>query len=246
MNFSHFILAKITNFITHHLHERQYTRTRRQKNQRNQFLSQSASLQIDPNENQIHTDYSACHTCINHHPLWTSQLNTGKLAWVSKNSGKLAADALSDRLASRLHLRPVTRCVGEDRIRRARERDEDIAIFSMIPLEGDPGFRCCLGIYCLLGDPRRAEPGDLLKIGWEVISVAFKASMVYLNNQSQQWPYITVLPFKNEIIHNYQENRSAINWLQSHASRLISQIVNYPTLPFNYARQIYDFLSFVS
>ncbi|OXU29636.1 hypothetical protein TSAR_017040 [Trichomalopsis sarcophagae] len=29
----------------------------------------------------------------------------------------------------------------------------------MIPLEGDPGFRCCLGIYCLLGDPRRAEPG---------------------------------------------------------------------------------------
>ena len=93
-----------------------------------------------------------------------SPLQVGKLAWVSKktvpttSSSRMSTDALSDRLASRLHLQQRT--VGEDRIRRARDRDEDIAVFSMIPMEGDPKFRCCLGIYCLMGDPRRAEPGD--------------------------------------------------------------------------------------
>lgn len=80
----------------------------------------------------------------------------------------MSVDALSDRLGSRLKLQQRT--LGEERIKRARERDEDVAIFSMVPLEGDPKFRCCLGVYCLQGDPRRADPGDPLynKLLWRL------------------------------------------------------------------------------
>ena len=72
----------------------------------------------------------------------------------------MGADALSERLSSKLHLQ--TKTVGEERIKRAKEKDEDIAIFSMIPLEGDSKFQCSLGKDCVLGDPRKAEPGNLL------------------------------------------------------------------------------------
>lgn len=70
----------------------------------------------------------------------------------------MAVDSLSERLSSKLHLQ--TKTVGEERIRQAKEQDEDIAIFSMVPVDGDPKFRCCLGRDCNLGDPRKAEPGD--------------------------------------------------------------------------------------
>lgn len=70
----------------------------------------------------------------------------------------MATDALSERLSSKLHLQ--TKTVGEDRIRRAKEKDEDVAIFSMFPMEGDPKFRCCLGKDCQLGDPKKADPGE--------------------------------------------------------------------------------------
>jgi len=70
----------------------------------------------------------------------------------------MATDALSERLSSKLHLQ--TKTVGDERIRRAKEKDEDVAIFSMFPMEGDPKFRCCLGKDCLIGDPKKADPGD--------------------------------------------------------------------------------------
>lgn len=70
----------------------------------------------------------------------------------------MATDALAERLSSKLHLQ--TKTVGEDRIKRAKEKDEDVAIFSMVPMEGDTKFRCCLGKDCLLGDPKKADPGD--------------------------------------------------------------------------------------
>jgi len=70
----------------------------------------------------------------------------------------MATDALSERLSSKLHLQ--TKTVGEERIKRAKEKDEDVAIFSMFPMEGDPTFRCCLGKYCLIGDPKKTDPGD--------------------------------------------------------------------------------------
>lgn len=70
----------------------------------------------------------------------------------------MATDALSERLSSKLHLQ--TKTVGEERIKRAKEKDEDVAIFSMFSMEGDPTFRCSLGKYCLIGDPKKADPGD--------------------------------------------------------------------------------------
>lgn len=70
----------------------------------------------------------------------------------------MATDALSERLSSKLHLQ--TKTVGDERIRRAKEKDEDVAIFSMFPMEGDPKFKCCLGKDCLIGDPKKADPGD--------------------------------------------------------------------------------------
>lgn len=71
----------------------------------------------------------------------------------------MATDTLSERLSSKLHLQ--TKTVGEERIKRAKENDEDVAIISMFPMDGDPKFRCCLGRDCLLGDPKKAEPGDI-------------------------------------------------------------------------------------
>lgn len=71
----------------------------------------------------------------------------------------MSTDALSDRLASKLHLQ--TKTVGEERIKRAKAKDEDVAILTMFPMESDPKFRCCLGNDCFLGDPKKADPGDL-------------------------------------------------------------------------------------
>lgn len=71
---------------------------------------------------------------------------------------EMATDALSERLSSKLHLQ--TKTVGEERIKRAKEKDEDVAICSMFAMDGDPKFRCCLGKDCLVGDPKKADPGD--------------------------------------------------------------------------------------
>lgn len=76
----------------------------------------------------------------------------------SREEREMATDALSERLSSKLHLQ--TKTVGEERIKRAKEKDEDVAIFSMFPVEGDPKFRCCLGKDCLLEDPKKADAGD--------------------------------------------------------------------------------------
>lgn len=70
------------------------------------------------------------------------------------------AGVLSDQL-KRMNLQ--TKIVGDDRIRRAKERNEDVAILSM-DLPGDKKkFRCCLGDRCLLGDPTGLSLGGLLR-----------------------------------------------------------------------------------
>lgn len=69
----------------------------------------------------------------------------------------MATEALRERLST--NLRFTTKTINEDRIKRAKEKDEDVAIFSMIPVEGDPRFRCCLGRDCRIGDWKKAEPG---------------------------------------------------------------------------------------
>lgn len=55
-----------------------------------------------------------------------------------------------------------TKTVGEDRIRRAKDRNEDVAILSM-DLPGDKKvFRCSLGDDCLFGDPKSLPLGVFL------------------------------------------------------------------------------------
>uniref|UniRef100_A0A6V7MBZ1 Uncharacterized protein n=1 Tax=Bracon brevicornis TaxID=1563983 RepID=A0A6V7MBZ1_9HYME len=73
----------------------------------------------------------------------------------------MSTEALRERLSNNLRL--TTKTVGEERIKRAKEKDEDVAIFSMIPMEGDSKFRCCLGRECKMGDYKKALPGDFLK-----------------------------------------------------------------------------------
>lgn len=73
----------------------------------------------------------------------------------------MAADSLSERLSSKLHLQ--TKTVGEERIKKAKDNEEDVAVFSMISVDGDSKFKCCLGKDCLLGDPKKCEPGEI----WE-------------------------------------------------------------------------------
>lgn len=69
---------------------------------------------------------------------------------------------LSSEFSSRLNLR--TKTVGEDRIRRAKENNEDIAVLSMFlpgsaAVNENSRFRCALGVDCRLGDWRLATPG---------------------------------------------------------------------------------------
>lgn len=76
----------------------------------------------------------------------------------------MAADILSSEMKSRLNL--TTKTVGADRIRRAKENNEDIAVLSMFlpgssAKEENSLFRCSLGYDCRLGDARLATPGSL-------------------------------------------------------------------------------------
>ncbi|GBP84412.1 hypothetical protein EVAR_47799_1 [Eumeta japonica] len=70
----------------------------------------------------------------------------------------MSADVLSDDFKSRLHLK--TKTVGQERIRRARENNEDVAILSMFLPNAtaereNKKFCCALKEDCLLGDPRK-------------------------------------------------------------------------------------------
>lgn len=68
------------------------------------------------------------------------------------------AGVLSDQF-KRMNLQ--TKTVGEDRIKRAKERNEDVAILSM-ELPGEKkGFKCSLGELCLQGDPTSLPLGRL-------------------------------------------------------------------------------------
>lgn len=84
----------------------------------------------------------------------------------TKNSEKMSAEILANDLKSRLHLR--TKTVGSERIQRAKDNNEDVAILSMF-LPGSVGevenrrFRCALTEDCFLGDYRQATPGNICR-----------------------------------------------------------------------------------
>lgn len=68
------------------------------------------------------------------------------------------ASVLSEQL-KRMNLQ--TKTVGEDRIKKAKERNEDVAILSM-DLPGEKKkFRCSLEDRCLQGDPTSLPLGAL-------------------------------------------------------------------------------------
>lgn len=72
-------------------------------------------------------------------------------------------DVLSSRMKSRLHLQ--TKTIGADRIKKAKDNNEDIAVLSMFlpnasAVEENRSFYCSLGDYCRLGDPRATKAGN--------------------------------------------------------------------------------------
>lgn len=95
------------------------------------------------------------------------------------------AGTLSDQFKSRLNLQ--TKTVGDDRIKRAKERNEDVAILSMeLPGEKKP-FRCALDQECLLGDPEGLPLGAFslrttifAKYYFKGCSVSFKVGINYV------------------------------------------------------------------
>ncbi|ETN64895.1 four and a half lim [Anopheles darlingi] len=75
----------------------------------------------------------------------------------------MAMDILSSDFDSRLRLK--TKTVGGERIKRAKDNNEDIAILSMFlpgatAAKEQEKFRCHLGMDCRVGDCRDTTPGD--------------------------------------------------------------------------------------
>lgn len=74
----------------------------------------------------------------------------------------MAADILASEMNSRLRLQSKT--IGADRIRKAKDSNEDVAVLSMfLPLasakEENARFRCHLGLDCVLGDCTKTVAG---------------------------------------------------------------------------------------
>ncbi|KAJ9583530.1 hypothetical protein L9F63_022124, partial [Diploptera punctata] len=66
---------------------------------------------------------------------------------------------LAEKFETRLHL--TTKTVGEDRIKKAKENNEDVAVLSTFLPSPEDGkkkniFECALKEGCLLGDPKKA------------------------------------------------------------------------------------------
>ena len=77
----------------------------------------------------------------------------------------MTTDVLAEKLESRLHL--TTKTVGEDRIKKAKENNEDVAVLStFLPSPDDgkskSGFECAPKEGCLLGDPRKTIAGRIV------------------------------------------------------------------------------------
>lgn len=73
------------------------------------------------------------------------------------------SNTLSSEMKSKLFL--TTKTVGADRIKRAKDNNEDIAVLSsFLPgsaaKEENSRFRCSLRYECRMGDPTMAIPGN--------------------------------------------------------------------------------------
>lgn len=69
----------------------------------------------------------------------------------------MATDVLSETFNSKMRL--TTKTVGEDRIKRAKDNNEDIAVLSMfLPGEKTP-FKCHMGSRCEIGENTIGKAG---------------------------------------------------------------------------------------
>lgn len=74
----------------------------------------------------------------------------------------MAADILAREMSSKLRLQSKT--IGADRIKKAKDNNEDVAVLSMfLPLasakEENARFRCHMGLDCFLGDCTKTTAG---------------------------------------------------------------------------------------
>jgi hypothetical protein len=100
----------------------------------------------------------------------------------------MATDVLAEKFETRLHL--TTKTVGEDRIKKAKENNEDVAVLSTFLPSPDDGkkknvFECALKEDCLLGDPKKAIAGmnlcclySNICFVWRVCSVLLEIRLI--------------------------------------------------------------------
>lgn len=71
-------------------------------------------------------------------------------------------------------LRLQTKTIGAERIRKAKENNEDIAVLSMFlpnhsSIEENANFYCSAGDYCRQGDPRNTKAGKFFNFKCTVL-----------------------------------------------------------------------------
>nr|CAD7572899.1 unnamed protein product [Timema californicum] len=85
-------------------------------------------------------------------------------------------DTLSEKLETRLHL-GSTKIVGEERIKKALDEGEDVAILTTFLSDTEKGFQCTLKERCLYGDPKTA----ILVRPTEIRTSISPSSAAYIN-----------------------------------------------------------------
>lgn len=93
-------------------------------------------------------------------------------------------DVLSSRMKSRLHLQSKT--IGAERIKKAKDNNEDIAVLSMFlpnasAVEENRNFYCSLGDYCRLGDPHATKAGNA-NVDVDVVWISSNAAHKFVAN----------------------------------------------------------------
>ncbi|XP_075232742.1 four and a half LIM domains protein limpet isoform X6 [Lycorma delicatula] len=97
---------------------------------------------------------SRCDGC---NQIFRAEYKTKFTVETTTTETNMATDVLSNKLES---LKLTTKTVGEERIKEAKKKDEDVAILStFLPGQAYKGFYCTLGKDCFLTDPKRTPPG---------------------------------------------------------------------------------------
>lgn len=123
------------------------------------------------------------------------------------------SNSLSSEMKSKLFL--TTKTVGADRIKRAKDNNEDIAVLSsFLPgsaaKEENSRFRCALRYECRLGDPTMAIPGNFINrfsfvaISKIIVLDLFFDILIQLANKMAC--LVVTLPKQLFIFHRHEED----------------------------------------